>query len=60
MNASLGVTFDRAKLEVMLWTRNLTNDRSFVASFPTVAQTGSYSGYPNQPRTFGATFRKRF
>lgn len=60
VNASLGVTFDRAKLEVMLWTRNLLNDRSFVSAFPTVAQTGSYSGYPNQPRTFGATFRKRF
>ena len=54
------VTFDRQRLEVMLWTGNLTMNRSFVASFPTVAQTGSYSGYPNQPGTFGATFRRRF
>jgi len=59
-NASLGLTAERAKLEAMLWVRNLTNDRYLVATFPTVAQSGSYSGYPNMPRTYGVTFRKRF
>ncbi len=59
-NASLGLTAERAKLEAMLWVRNLTNDRYLIATFPTVAQTGSYSAYPNLPRTYGVTFRKRF
>ncbi|QNA84161.1 TonB-dependent receptor [Sphingomonas sp. So64.6b] len=60
VNASIGVTFVNAKLEVMGWARNLTNNNSLIATFPTVAQDGSYSGYPNQPRTYGMTFRKSF
>ncbi len=60
INASLGFTFEQPKLEVLLFARNLANDRSIIAAFPTVAQAGSYSGFPNLPRTFGATFRKRF
>uniref|UniRef100_UPI0035CC3E5F TonB-dependent receptor n=1 Tax=uncultured Sphingomonas sp. TaxID=158754 RepID=UPI0035CC3E5F len=60
VNASLGFTFDRSKLEVMAWVRNLTQDNELIAAFPTVAQDGSYSGYPNQPRTYGLTLRKSF
>ncbi|MDF0489494.1 TonB-dependent receptor [Sphingomonas sp. H39-1-10] len=60
LNASLGVTLAAAKLEVMLWARNLTDDRAIVSTFPTVAQDGSYSGYVQQPRTYGATVRKAF
>jgi len=60
LNVSLGVTATAAKLEVMLWARNLTNDRAIVSTFPTVAQDGSYSGYVQQPRTYGATIRKAF
>ena len=44
----------------MLWVRNLTNDNTLIGAFPTVAQDGSYSGYPNEPRTYGVTLRKRF
>jgi len=44
----------------MLWGRNVTNDEYLVSAFPTTVQTGSYSGYPNQPRTFGVTVRKYF
>jgi iron complex outermembrane receptor protein len=44
----------------MFWVRNLTQDNFLISTFPTVAQDGSYSGYPNQPRTFGATLRKSF
>jgi iron complex outermembrane receptor protein len=44
----------------MLWARNLTDYRTILAAFPTVAQTGSYSGFPNEPRTYGATIRLRF
>ncbi|MET3759921.1 TonB-dependent receptor [Sphingomonas sp. UYEF23] len=60
VNASLGFTFEKAKLEAMLWVRNLTKDNQLISAFPTVAQDGSYSGYPNQPRTYGLTLRKAF
>ena len=64
INLSLGFADSEAKLEVMGWVRNLTNDNALLATFPTVAQQspapGSYSGYPNQPRTYGVTLRKSF
>jgi len=60
INASLGVTNTAKQIEVALWARNLTNDNSLISTFPTVAQDGSYSGYPNAPRTYGVTVRKSF
>jgi iron complex outermembrane receptor protein len=60
VNASLGVTNDAHQLELTLWARNLTNDESLIATFPTVAQDGSYSGYPTPPRMYGVTLRKSF
>jgi iron complex outermembrane receptor protein len=59
-SASLSVINTDAQLEVTLWGRNLTNDNALIAAFSTVAQSGSYSGYPNQPRTYGVTLRKTF
>ena len=47
-------------LELMLWGRNLNNDEYLTSAFPAVAQLGSFSGYPNQPRTYGLTLRKNF
>ncbi|MFN5903278.1 MAG: TonB-dependent receptor, partial [Novosphingobium sp.] len=44
-------------LEFSIWGRNLTNNRYFLSLFDSVAQSGSISTYPNQPRTFGATVR---
>ncbi|MEL7310204.1 MAG: TonB-dependent receptor [Pseudomonadota bacterium] len=43
-----------------VWGRNLTDDQFLQSAFPTVAQAGSFNGYPNQPRTFGITIRKDF
>ena len=60
VNASIGLTNTPNHYEVMLWARNLTNHRSMIATFPTVAQSGSYSGFPNQPRMFGVSLRSRF
>ena len=60
VNASLGVSSKVNQLELMFWVRNLTQDNQLISTFPTVAQDGSYSGYPNQPRTYGATLRKSF
>jgi iron complex outermembrane receptor protein len=60
LNASLGLTNAAHQLEVTLWGRNLTEDDSLIGTFPTVAQDGSYSGYPTSPRTYGVTLRKSF
>ncbi len=60
INASLSLVATNAGLEVTVWGRNITNDNSLIATFSTVAQSGSYSGYPNQPRTYGVTVRKTF
>jgi len=58
-NASAGLSWNNG-WELMLWGRNLNNDDFLLSAFPTTAQPTSYSGYPNQPRTYGATVRKRF
>ncbi|MES2096230.1 MAG: TonB-dependent receptor [Pseudomonadota bacterium] len=60
VNASFAITNAKAQLELMFWVRNLTKDNYLISAFPTVIQTGSYSGYPNQPRTYGLTVRKSF
>lgn len=58
-NASFGMTWGNG-FEVILWGRNLTDDEYLLSAFPSVAQLGSYSGYPNQPRTYGVTLRTSF
>ena len=60
VNASLGLLNETHQMEAMLWVRNLTKDESLISTFPTVAQDGSYSGYPSAPRTYGVTLRKSF
>ena len=59
INASAGLAWENG-FELMLWGRNLNNDEYLTSAFPSVAQEGSYSGYPNQPRTYGLTLRKSF
>jgi outer membrane receptor protein involved in Fe transport len=63
VNASAGLRWDNG-FEVMLWGRNLTDDQFLQSAFPTtfqnLADPFSYSGYPNQPRTWGLTLRKYF
>jgi len=59
LNAGFGLAWDNG-FEVNLWGRNLTDDEYLLSAFPSVAQDGSFSGYPNQPRTFGLTVRKYF
>lgn len=58
LNASVGIA--RNGWEFRVWGRNLTNDEYLITWFPSVAQTGSFSGYPNQPRMWGASIRKSF
>jgi len=58
-NGSLGFGWSNG-LELIIWGRNLFNDEYLLSAFPSVAQNGSYSGYPNQPRTFGVTLSSTF
>jgi outer membrane receptor protein involved in Fe transport len=47
-------------LEVSIWGRNLTNDRYITVIFDSPAQSGSVSGYPNEPRTYGVSALYKF
>jgi len=58
LNASIG--FSRDGWDFLFWGRNLNDDDYLIQAFPSVAQTGSFSGYPNEPRTYGITVRKNF
>lgn len=59
INASIGVTTESG-IAVNLWARNLLDDQMITTAFRSVAQDGSYSGYPSAPRTYGVTVRKEF
>ena len=56
INASISYAMMNG-IEFSLWGRNLTNNRYLVQIFDSVAQSGSVSAYPNQPRTYGASIR---
>jgi iron complex outermembrane recepter protein len=60
VNASMGVESKPNHYSIALWARNLFDNRTIIGAFPTVAQTGSYSGFPNAPRTFGVTLGTKF
>ena len=47
-------------LQFSLWGRNLTNAKYLAVIFPSVVQAGSISGYPNHPRTYGASVKYKF
>ena len=59
VNASIGLAWENG-FEAMIWGRNITDDEYLLSAFPSVAQAGSFSGYPNQPRMVGLTLRKYF
>ena len=59
VNASLGLSFANG-WEFNLWGRNLNEDEYLQSAFPAVAQAGSFSGYPNTPRTYGLTVKYLF
>lgn len=47
-------------LEIGIWGRNLTDAQFISTIFDGVAQAGTVSGYPNQPRTYGGVVRIKF
>lgn len=58
-NASVGFTTDSG-LNLTFWGRNIFDEQFVTSIFPAVAQSGSFSGYPSQPATYGMTVRKSF
>lgn len=47
-------------IEVGAWARNLLDDEYIITVFDGVAQSGTVSGYPSQPRTYGGLVRFKF
>jgi iron complex outermembrane receptor protein len=58
-NASAGLNFDNG-VNLQVYARNLTNDEFFMSGFPSPLQAGSFSVYPNQPRTVGISVSYEF
>ncbi|MEZ5710369.1 MAG: TonB-dependent receptor [Blastomonas sp.] len=59
INASL--TFEHVSgFALSIYGRNLLDDQYLTTIFPSVAQAGSISGYPSQPRTYGVSARYKF
>jgi len=59
LNLSVGFNWENG-FEIQGWMRNALKDKYIIQAFPTVAQAGSFSGYLNEPRTYGVTIRKKF
>jgi outer membrane receptor protein involved in Fe transport len=59
VNASMILQLNNG-LEVGAWARNLLDDKYIITVFDGVAQAGTVSGYPNQPRTYGGLVRFKF
>lgn len=59
VNAAAGVRLDNG-LKVSVWGRNIFDDAYLIEAFPSVAQEGSLTGYPNQPATYGVTVGMEF
>lgn len=59
LSASLAYELDSG-LSVSVWARNLLNSRDLGVIFDSPAQPRGISGYPNDPRTYGATARFRW
>lgn len=59
VNASITLALDNG-FEVGAFARNLLNDEYIITVFDGVAQAGTASGYPSQPRFYGAVARFKF
>lgn len=60
LNATIGLTLDDPRIELMLWGRNLTGKKynSYILDF--YAAAGVTTGFPGQARTYGASATYRF
>jgi len=59
LNFSAGLAFESG-FEIVGFVRNALDNQWLLSAFPSVAQSGSFSGYLNEPRTYGVTLRASF
>ena len=59
LNAAISLGLAKG-LDFTVWGRNLSNAKYLTVIFPGVAQAGTISGYPSQPRTYGGSIRYKF
>jgi outer membrane receptor protein involved in Fe transport len=59
VNASMTLALSNG-VEIGAFARNLLNDLYIITAFDGVAQAGTVSGYPSQPRTYGGVVRFKF
>ena len=59
LSASATLRFENG-LQFSVWGRNLTGAKYLTTIFPSVVQSGSVAGYPNQPRTYGISAKYKF
>ena len=59
MNAAVTLALDNG-LEVGAFAHNLLDDQYILTVFDGVAQSGTVSGYPSGPRTYGGVVRFKF
>ncbi len=59
LNGSLTFQMENG-ISVGVFGRNIFNDRTITTVFDGVAQAGTVSGYPSEPRTYGATLGLKF
>ncbi len=59
LNASAAFALSNG-LELSIWGRNLTEPKYNPVIFASVAQSGSLSGYPSPPKTYGASAKFKF
>jgi outer membrane receptor protein involved in Fe transport len=59
VNAAMTLALDNG-VEIGAFARNLLDDQFVTTVFDGVAQSGTVSGYPNAPRTWGGLVRFRF
>ncbi len=60
LNASVGISNPDQGWQLVGWVKNITKEDFAQGIFDSVAQPGSLNGYPNDPRTYGATIRLSF
>lgn len=59
LNLSAGLNLENG-VDLKFWIRNINNDEYFMSAFPPPIQAGTFSAYPNQPRTLGANISYTF
>ena len=59
LNLAAGITTPSG-YNLSIWARNVTDHDTLISTFPGIAQTGTFNGYRNEPRTYGISFGKEF